>query len=257
VNLDNPDLSITIVSWNVKSLLDDCLSSVEMAIEGLKAEIFVVDNASEDGSVEMVASRHPAVRLIANPDNRGFGRANNQALRLATGQYALILNPDTLVTGEAIRRLLAFMETHPRAALAGPEQYNERGQIKRTLSHLRLRESLEYELERLLSLVSTRTRIIFAAPRQVPLVNAACWIVRRQVMQEIGLFDESLFLYGEEPDICHRMKKAGWEIWFVRGIQIVHYHHRSIRQGGLLRDGFYATQGWLSVLAKRLILNIS
>ena len=231
MNVPPLDLSVIIVSWNVRKLLDECLSSVGKALEGISAETFVIDNASHDGSPHMVAQKYPGVQLIANPDNLGFGQANNQALRLSQGKYALLLNPDTLVPPETFHQLIAFMENHPRAGLAGPEQRDGTGKINfSNLVHWSPRELVEYWVERLFSFGRPRTRLLFSQPRRVPILNAGCWIIRQAALAEIGLFDEEMFLYGEEYDICGRMRQAGWEIWFVREIDIIHYRRQSMRQ---------------------------
>ena len=231
------DLSVIIVSWNVRKLLDECLVSVEKSVEGLMAEIFVVDNASTDGSAQMVAECHPGVRLIANADNRGFGRANNEALRICQARYALILNPDTLVTPAAIQKMYKFMEAHPQAALAAPEQCDQYGNLNlMNMARILPREMAESLIEQALSLGQPRTRLIFTQARQIAFVNAACWIVRMDAMEQIGLFNEDLFLYGEEKDVCGRLKQAGWQIWFLRDVQIVHYRHQSLGQRGLIQD---------------------
>lgn len=247
------DLSVIIVSWNVRRLLDECLYSVGMSLRGMNAEVYVVDNASRDGSPQMVAQKYPGVHLIANPDNRGFGRANNQALRLCRGRYILLLNPDTFVPRAAFKNLMAFMEAHPRAGLAGPEQRNGTGQINgHNLVHWSPRELAEFWIERLVSLGQPRTRLIFSEPRRVPILNAGCWIIRQSALAESGLFDEDMFLYGEEYDMCRRMRRAGWEIWFLREVEIVHYRWQSLRQLGWLqytRCFFQSMVTWLKKLS--------
>jgi GT2 family glycosyltransferase len=252
---NNFDLSVIIVSWNVRRLLDECLDSVEKSIASLNAEIYVVDNASHDGSPQMVSEKHPAVHLIANPDNRGFGKANNQALRLCQGKYALILNPDTLVSPAAVRRLFDFMEAHPQAGLAGPEQCDQDGNINMVnLARMLPREFFEYAIERLLSLGQPRHRVLITQPRQISMVNAACWMVRSTAMKQIGLFNEDLFLYGEEKDVCPRLQQLGWQIWFLRDTQIVHYRHQSLGQQGLIQDLVIHARSKLFRLARDLNL---
>lgn len=253
---ENIDLSIIIVSWNVSKMLDGCLNSIETSLDGLKAEIFVVDNASQDGSSQIVADKHPCVHLIANADNLGFGRANNQALRLSNGKYALLMNPDTLVYRDAIHEMIAFLEAHSQVALIGPEQYNQSGRLNLSgITHSRPREMLEYWVEWLLSLGLSRMPVIFTQPRQVSRVNGACWVVRREAILEIGLFDEGLFLYGEEQDVCSRLKNAGWETWLLRGVQIIHFRHQSIRQRDLFQDIFFHIQSAFFLFEKQLLFN--
>ena len=250
--LEQPlDLSLIIVSWNVRKLLDECLCSAGIASKGLNAETYVIDNASHDGSPQMVAQKYPGVHLIANPDNLGFGRANNQALRLCRGKYALLLNPDTLVPPETFRKMIAFMETHSQVGLAGPEQRDGTGKINfSNLVHWSPRELVEYWIERLVSLGQRRTRLIFSQPRRVPILNAGCWIIRQSALAESGLFDGDMFLYGEEYDMCTRMRRAGWEIWFLREAEIIHYRRQSIRQCSRLQELRFYFQSMVTWLKK-------
>jgi GT2 family glycosyltransferase len=247
-----PELSVIIVSWNVRKLLDECLCSVGIALKELNAETTVIDNASHDGSPQMVSQKYPAVHLIANKDNLGFGRANNQALRLCRGRYVLLLNPDTLVPGDTFKKMIAFMDTHPHAGLAGPEQRSGTGKINfSNLVHWSPRELVEYLFERIISLGRGQTRLLFSQPRQVPILNAGCWIIRQSALAETGLFDEQMFLYGEEYDMCERMRRAGWEIWFLRDVEIIHYRRQSIRQCSRLQDlrfYFQSMRTWLKKL---------
>lgn len=250
-----PDLTVIIVSWNVRKLLDECLYSVGLAVKGLHAETYVVDNASCDDSPQMVAQKYPDVHLIANQHNLGFGRANNQVLRLCRGSYALLLNPDTFVPGEAIPKMMAFMDAHPRAGLAGPEQRDGNGRLNfGNLVHLSPRELVEYWIERLVSLGQHRTRLLFPRPRRVPILNAGCWIIRQAALDETGLFDEDMFLFGEEYDMCTRMRRAGWEIWFLRDVEIIHYRRQSLRQYRYRQElGFFVQSMmiWLKKLYSR------
>jgi hypothetical protein len=147
--------------------------------------------------------------------------------------------------------MIAFMEAHPRAGLAGPEQRDGAGTINfSNLVHWSPRELVEYWVERLLSLGRTRTRLIFSQPRRVPILNAGCWIIRRAVLAETGLFDEAMFLYGEEYDLCTRMRRAGWEIWFVREVEITHYRRQSMRQCSRLQEMRFFSQSMHSWLKK-------
>ena len=229
-----PDLSVIIVSWNVCALLRNCLLSVLEAVQGHQAEIFVVDNASRDGSAEMVAGEFPQVRLIANRENLGFGAANNQALKLCRGKYILLLNPDTFVPPDAIHKMIHFFKRRRKAGLVGPEQVDGKGRLLLNWVRWNPREMAEFVMENLLALFTGRYRILFRRPRRVPILNAACWLARRKVLETTGFFDDDLFMYAEEPDMCSRIRKAGWEIWLLREVHIVHYKRQSIRQRGLL-----------------------
>lgn len=244
----NVDLSVIIVSWNVRTLLKDCLDSLFKAVQGYKAEIFVVDNASSDGSADMVASEFPQIHMIANDENLGFGAANNQALKLSRGRYILLLNPDTVVPEDAVTKMLQFLEKRQRAGLVGPEQIDGKGRLILNWVRWNPREMIEYMVESLSALITGRFRIIFRRPRRVPILNAACWLARREVLASIGFFDDDLFLFAEEPDMCTRIHKAGWEIWLLREVHIIHYKRQSIRQRGLfleLKFFFVSMYTWL------------
>ncbi|HSF81286.1 MAG TPA: glycosyltransferase family 2 protein [Anaerolineales bacterium] len=233
---DDIDLSVVIVSWNVRALLKNSLASLLKAVQGYQAEIFVVDNASRDGSVEMVASDFPEVHLIANHENLGFGAANNQALKLCRGRYILLLNPDTVVPETAIRRMIRFLKKRSKAGLVGPEQIDGKGRLLLNWVRFNPREMGEYVVENLVALFKGRYRILFRRPRRVPILNAACWLARREVLAKTGFFDDDLFMYAEEPDMCSRIRRAGWEIWLLREVHIIHYKRQSIRQRGLLTE---------------------
>jgi hypothetical protein len=144
------------------------------------------------------------------------------------------------------------MEAHPHAGLAGPEQRDGAGMINfSNLVHWSPRELAEYWIERLLSLGRTRTRLLFSQPRRVPILNAGCWIIRQAALAETGFFDEEMFLYGEEYDMCTRMRRAGWEIWFVREAEIIHYRRQSMRQCSRLQEMrffFQSMQTWIRKL---------
>jgi len=228
-----PDLSIIIVSWNVRQLLRHCLSSLYDSIEDLAFEVFVVDNASSDGSVEMVHTEFEDVELMANRENVGFGKANNQALERCRGRYVLFLNPDTLVPEESIEEMVKFLDHHPSVGMVGPELPDGRGRLLFNWSRLSLRGIAEFTVESLVSMVSrTRPVILFDQPRTVRWLTGACWLVRRNAINSAGPFDENLFLYGEEPDFCYRLRKANWEICFVRNVRVIHHKGQSVKQVG-------------------------
>jgi GT2 family glycosyltransferase len=224
------DLSVIIVSWNVKNFLRACLQSIYDTIQGLHFEVFVVDNASHDGSPQMMTQEFPGVQLIANKQNVGFGSANNQALRLANGRYVLLINPDTVVPAGAIKKMIDFMEQHARAGLVGPELVNENGQLLTNWVRWSPRHLAEFLVERIASLMSGQTRILFPQPRRVRILTGACWMTRYESMAGIGFYDEDFFMYAEEPDICTRMHSAGWEIWLLRDIVVTHYKGQSVRE---------------------------
>lgn len=224
------DVSVIIVSWNVRDLLRTCLRSIYDAVRGLRFEVFVVDNASCDSSAQMVAHEFPGVQLITNTENLGFGRANNQALRLAAGRYVLLTNPDTVIPAGAIRDMIAFMEGHPRAGLIGPELVDGDGRLLINWVRWSPRHLFEFLVERVASLLSGRTCILFQQPRRVRVLTGACWMARYEAMASIGFYDEDFFMYAEEPDVCTRMCDAGWEVWLLRDVVVTHYKKQSVRQ---------------------------
>jgi GT2 family glycosyltransferase len=246
-----PDLSIIIVSWNVRELLRDCLSSLYDSIGSRTFEILVVDNASSDGSAEMVRAEFGDVKLIANRENVGFGRANNQALERCQGEYVLFLNPDTLAPKRSLEEMTSFLDRHPTVGMVGPELPDGRGQLRFNWSRLSFRGVATFIVEGLAAVVCrTRPVIFFKRPCAVRWLAGACWMVRKKVIDRIGPFDEKLFLYGEEPDFCHRLRKAGWRIYFLRHVHITHYKGQSVKQVGRSFPAFLKSMTY--VIAKTI-----
>ncbi len=233
-----PDLTIVIVSFHVCALLERCLTTLTQLQTPLRLEIFVVDNASADGTVDMVRERVPAVQLIDNAENRGFSAANNQALKRATGRYVMLLNPDTEVKPNALETLVRFMDAHPRAGACGPKLLYEDGSLQHAAfmfpslaqiyldlfpANWRLRES------RLNGRYPHRA-YTEGPPFQIDHPLGAAFFVRREVLEQVGLLDEDFFIYVEEVDWARRIRRAGWEIWCVPAAEIVHYEAQSTRQ---------------------------
>ncbi len=242
------DLSVVIVSYNVRELLARCLDSISgypfqvsdsnLEPETLNLELFVVDNASRDGSAAMVREQFPAVRLIENAENRGFAAANNQAFALTRGRYVLMLNPDTEVRAGALERLVAFMDAHPRAGACGGKLVYGDGALQHSAFafpslaqifldffplHWRLTESRwngRYP----------RAWYARGAPFPVDHPLGADFLVRRAAAEQVGWLDDQFFIYCEEIDWAMRLKRAGWEIWCVPQAEIVHHEAQSTRQ---------------------------
>jgi len=227
-----PDLSICIPTLKAKDLLRDCLRSVYASTRKIAFEIIVVDNNSRDGTVEMLKAEFPEVRLIANDFNGGFSRATNQALQISCGRHALLLNNDTVVLDGALDRLVEFINTHPEIGICGPKVLNRdrtfQKQCRRSLalpwdlfcyfsglswlfpkSRLFARYLMTYEDE-------NKTHPVDA-------VSGSCMLIRREVMDQIGLLDEWFFAYQEDTDYCLRAKRAGWLVYYYPGAQIIHY----------------------------------
>jgi len=235
-----PRLAIVVVSYQVHDLLARCLDSV--ASNQRAADVWVVDNASTDGSAEMVRRRFPNVHLIANDENRGFAAANNQALhRLLQGDapdYVLLLNPDTEVVGDALWRLAEHMELHAEVGAAGPALVYADGRFQHSAFAFPGLAQLILDLFPLHGRL-TESRLNGRYPRQQYAAGApfaighplgAALMVRRPVIEQVGLLDEGFFMYGEEVDWCWRMRKAGWAIHCVPRAQIVHHEGRSTEQ---------------------------
>ena len=232
-------VSIIIVNWKVRELLRQCLSSLQTR-SGLAAadmQIIVVDNHSEDGSVEMVAREFPDVTLIANPDNPGFGKANDQALPLCTGRYVLLLNPDTLVLEGAIARMVERMDARTDVAAMGCRLVNADGSLQRWTGGA---------FPRVLNVARHYLFLDVLVPRglrppplyldhdtqdeiDVDWVSGACMILRRAMLAG-RLFDPAFFMYGEDMELCQRLKLAGHRVVYSPAATIVHYQGASMKQ---------------------------
>lgn len=234
-----PQVSVVIVNWNVKDLLRACLTSL-LEASGLPRDalqVIVVDNDSRDGSAQMVAGDFPDVLLIANPDNPGFGRANNQALPLCTGRYILLLNPDTVVLDGAVRRMLASLDSRPDVGVLGCRLQNGDGSLQRWTG------GAFPSVWNLASHYLFIDRILPRALRPRPLyldddtheeldvdwVSGACMLLRPEALAG-SLFDPAFFMYGEDMELCHRLKSAGYRILYAPSACIVHYQGASMRQ---------------------------
>jgi N-acetylglucosaminyl-diphospho-decaprenol L-rhamnosyltransferase len=230
------DLSIIIVSWNTRDLLAACLESLyAYPPEGFSYEVLVVDNASADGSAALVRQAFPQVQLIESGANLGFARGNNLGIERSNGRYLLLLNPDTELRPGALTQLLLFMENQPKAGGAGSRLLNPDGSLQISCHPL---PSLSRELSRLLHLdyfppyygSYNMHRWPTAVPRQVDIVQGASFIVRRVVLDRVGLLDDSYFMYSEEVDLCYRIHQAGWPLYWLPTSQVVHYGGQSTRQ---------------------------
>ncbi len=228
------DLSIIIVSWNVRDLLLQCLRSIVESGTRCAYEIWVVDNASKDQSIERVKELFPAVHCIANPDNPGFARANNQAIRLCSGRYILLLNPDTKVFPGALDALVRFLDDHPTVGAAGSRLLNPDGSLQASCFPFPTlgREFWRlFHLDRLYPLALYRqAEWDTSIPRQVDVVQGTSLILRRAALDQVGLLDESYFVYTEETDLCYRLSRAGWQLFWVPQSQVIHYGGQSTQQ---------------------------
>ena len=235
------DLSIIIVNWNTRDLLKACLRSVYAETRGLTFEVFVVDNASTDGSPEMVRTEFPQVRLIQNNVNVGFAKANNQAIALSKGRYILLLNPDTLLRDNAFSRMVHFLRSHPDIGALGCKILTSEGKID--LRGAKGFPSLLGEFFELTRLSYRFPRSKFFGnylmtywdhedSREVDVLSGACLMIRREALEQVGLFDERFFLYGAEVDWYYRLKRMGWKVFYYSEAEIIHIGSQSTRQLG-------------------------
>jgi GT2 family glycosyltransferase len=230
------DVSIIIVNYNTRALLRDCLASVVAETKGVQYEIFVVDNASMDGSREMLEREFPSVRRIFNEDNRGFAAANNQAIKIAEGRYVLLLNSDTKVLDGAVQKTMAFMENSRDASVVGCKLLNGDGSLQRSCLSFPSEWNLFSE-SFFLYLVFPRTQLFgdyhmtsfnYDSVRSVDVVAGAFMMIRRVVFETVGSFDEAYFMYTEETDLCFRVKAAGFQVVFYPSASIIHYGGGSV-----------------------------
>ncbi|MEW5795000.1 MAG: glycosyltransferase family 2 protein [Candidatus Zixiibacteriota bacterium] len=228
-----PKLIVAIVSWNTRDLTRNCLSSLQREVAGLEHETWVVDNHSSDDSVQMIRGEFPPVVLIENTKNVGFARANNQILREARGDYYLLLNSDTIVPPGSIRTLCRFMDEHPEAAAVGPRLHNGQGSVEPPLKPLpslsgEWRYCLAYHSGPLAAISRRlmRNRLVdwhsIKGPTESEVLSAACLLIRRTVIDQIGLLAEDYFLFSEENDYFTRMKAAGLRGYYLPDVEIVH-----------------------------------
>jgi N-acetylglucosaminyl-diphospho-decaprenol L-rhamnosyltransferase len=230
-----PSLSIIILSWNVRDLLRTCLASLPLTQPS--AEVIVVDSASADGSAEMVRARFPAVRLIASSENLGYTRGNNLGLRAAKGRYLLILNPDTEIVGDALAKMLAYMDSHSRVGVLGPQMLSPDGKVQSTRRRFPTLltgffESIwtqRFASRRLLDRYYGRD-LPDHQIAEVDWVTGAALLVRREAYEQVGGLDEGFFMYSEEMDWQRRMKEAGWQVVYFPLAQVIHHEAKSSEQ---------------------------
>lgn len=231
-------LSVVFLNYNTRDLTRQALSSVLAAAEGLAVEIFVVDNASVDGSADMVAEEFPQVKLICNEANVGFAAGNNVALRQVTGEYVLLINTDTIVRRDALRTMVEFLDAHPEAGACGCKILDPDGTLQ-----LDSRRGFPTPLAAFCKM-SGLSRFFPKHPRighyhmtyldpeqtaEVEVLSGSCMMVRKAAMDQVGLLDESYFMYGEDIDWCYRFHQAGWKSYYVPTTSIIHFRGESGR----------------------------
>ncbi len=235
-------LTIVIVNYNVKYFLEQCLHSVFKSGKQLEMEVFVVDNQSVDGSVEMLNEKFPDVRLIANQENVGFSKANNQAIRRAKGKYVLLLNPDTVVEDDTLPKVVSFMDAHPDAGGLGVKMLDGQGRFlpesKRGLPTPGVAFSKIFGLSALFPRSRTFGKYHLGyldkdKTHKVHVLSGAFMLLRKDILEEIGALDEDFFMYGEDIDLSHRIIKAGYNNYYYPETRIIHYKGESTKKSSV------------------------
>jgi N-acetylglucosaminyl-diphospho-decaprenol L-rhamnosyltransferase len=235
------DLSVVIVNWNTRGLLSDCLQSVQATAGDIVSEVIVVDNGSSDGSQAMLAERFPDVRLLQNAENVGFARACNQGVNASSGQYALLLNSDAVLTDTAAQSMVALANQQLHAGVVGAQLRNPDGTFQASYTPF---PTLLQEL----LILSGIGRIVYgrwypsrgpeedSGPQRVDYVEGACLLVRREAFDKVGGLDEQYFMYAEEVDLCYEMNRHGWEVWYHPDAKVIHIAGASSRNRQAARE---------------------
>jgi GT2 family glycosyltransferase len=244
-----PDISVCFVNLNTKDLLRDCLKSIFEQKWQVSLEVIVVDNASTDGSVAMLRREFPQVKVIANPEYRGFAGGNNQAFAAAKGRYLLMLNTDTIVLPGAFEAMVEFMDHHPEAGALGCKVLNRDGTLQRScwrgypsLKHATVEALYLWRLMPGFSWVraSEIKKEELEDTLEVDHLLGACLLIRREVIEQLGGLKEEYIIYLEDTDLCYRMKKANWRVYYDPKGQIIHYG----QQTGHVRSTWSLFQGY-------------
>ena len=228
------DIAIIIVNWNTRDVLAQCLKSVYVSQTAKQFEVWVVDNGSSDGSEQMIRESYPLVRLISNGDNVGFARANNQAIENSSGDYVMLLNPDTVVEKDVIESLANYLDKNPEIGAVGPRLLNPDGTLQESaypeptlarefwrMFHLdRIHIYAEYPMDKWSE----------EAAKEVDVLMGACLLIRRKALNQVGLMDEEFFVYSEEVDLCSRIRDYGWRISWLPTVEVIHLGGQSTQQ---------------------------
>ncbi len=236
------DLSVIIVNYNVKHFLEQCLNSVAIAMKGQAVEVFVVDNISIDGSVEMVREKFPWVHLIANKENVGFSRANNQAIRIANGKYVLLLNPDTVVEEDTFSKTIEFMNNHPDCGGLGVKMIDGKGAfLPESKRGLPTPSVAFYKISGLARLFPKSKKfgryhlgyLPMEETHKIEILSGAFMMMRKETLDKVGLLDEAFFMYGEDIDLSYRIILGGYENYYYPETSIIHYKGESTKKSSI------------------------
>lgn len=224
------DLSIVLVCWNNKAYLDSCLNSLYESDMKNKFDVIVVDNGSTDGSQKMLNEKYPLVRIIQNSGNVGLGKASNQGIEASMGRHILLLNNDTVVNGESFDTMIEFLDNNPRTAAVGGKLLNSDGSIQSCYNYFTTLWEEFMVATRLGEWIRPGYPAVMRGEeiKSVDWLSSACLMVRRSALDQVGLLDESYFIYGDELDLQYRFKKAGWENYYLPNARTLHYGGRSM-----------------------------
>jgi GT2 family glycosyltransferase len=248
-SLVSPDISISIVSRGTRDLLEGCLKSLFETDTRVNFEVWVVDNGSRDGTLEMLKTRYPQVRLISLDSNEGYTRPMNKGLQSSNGRYLMQLNPDTVAQPGMLDNLLEFMEAHPRVGICTPKVSNRDGTLQRQCRRSAARPWDVITYFSGLSSLFPHSRLLgrylmtYMDPdmtHEAEAVSGSCMLIRKQVVDQIGYLDERYFAYQEDADFCFRARQAGWKIVYVPTASIVHFGG----EGGSRDEPYQAIIAW-------------
>jgi GT2 family glycosyltransferase len=244
------DLSIIIVTWNSEEFIRNCLDSIFLSQGNFSSEVIVVDNNSSDETGKIVEQLYPQVNLIQNKKNSGYAKANNQGIEEASGEYILLLNPDTQILEDSLSLMYGVMEENPDIGALGPKLLNPDKSIQASCREFPTFSTLIWEFSGL-SRLFPRSRVFsrwrmgyfdFDKQRETDQPMASCLMLRRTTLEDVGAFDENFVMFFNDVDLCFRIKKEGWKIWFYPEAKVIHYKGASTRKAK-------AKMIWLSHLA--------
>lgn len=233
------DLSIIIVNFNTEKLTLDCLKSIYKSVTSYNIEVFVVDNASSDSSVEAINKHFPQVNLIQNNENVGFSKANNQAIKLSIGRYVLLLNSDTILNKDTLQAMISYMDEQPSVGASGCEVNLSNGQLDKACHRgFPTPEASFYYMSGLAKKFPNNPKynlyhksyLNMKEIHEIDCLVGAFMMVRKEVVEQVGMLDETFFMYGEDIDWCYRIKESGWKITYNPTVSIIHYKGASSKK---------------------------
>ena len=219
------DISIIIISWNAKEYLLRCLNSIKKSKILIKHEIIVLDNASEDGSQDIVENLFPEIKLIKSEINLGFAKANNVAIKESKAPYVCLINSDVEIDAGCIDKLYEYIQKNSSIGILGPKVLNKDGSLQKSFRNApNIRNSLARALAiDSLQVLLRRNNEEQSIPKKVDVLTGCFWLIRREALEQIGLLDESFFIYGEDLDLCKRMWEGGWSVIYYPWVEIIHW----------------------------------